>query len=263
MKIIHNQLKIIENNGGVMLRVLLVGIVCIIIFILSIGYLIIYALLFFNRDLQNGFLTAVTRSWGYLMITLAGSKVEVIGKEKIPKEGSFLFIGNHQSHLDIPTLLGFAPKLIGFVAKKELMLIPFINIWILRIGGVYIERKNLRKAIETVDTRIKNLKTSDTSLVIFPEGHRSKGKPMSHFKPGSIKLAVREGINIIPFSIEGTYRMLEGYDKIGINRSDIRLTFNDPIITSELSEEEKNNIVSTLEATVNSGLSDKYKLYID
>ena len=243
-----------------MLRIFFAGLICIVVFFISLTYIPIYLLLFFNKKLQNKYLWLITSSWGWLIVSLTGSKVLIEGKENIPEEGSFLFIGNHQSHVDIPVLLGFLPKTKGFIAKKELTLVPFINFWIPNLGGAFIDRKNIRKSIEEVDKIIKSLNNRYTSLVLFPEGHRSQGSPMKHFKPGSIKLAVRENVNIIPFSIEGTYKILEGYNKKAEKNPNIKLTVHKPIYTANLTETEKNNIVNILEDTVSSGLSDKYKL---
>ena len=186
-------------------------------------------------DEQKAFVYQVTQRWGEKTILKTGSLVQVKGVENIPKE-NVLFVANHQSYFDIPLLIGFLPRLVGFVAKIELEKVPFISLWMKRLGCIFLDRDNLRASLKTIVTGIDKLKSGE-SLVIFPEGTRSWKNEMGEFKQGSLKLATKSDTTIVPITIDGTYRMFEEYKSV--HKSNIIITIHEPIPTKGLSQEEQ------------------------
>lgn len=172
------------------------------------------------------------------MIRLTGSTVEVIGVENIP-EKNVLFISNHQSNFDIPLIIGYLPKLKGFIAKVELEKIPIISGWMKRLGCIFLDRNNKRKSVLAFKDGIEKLKNGET-LVIFPEGTRSKGKEMGEFKKGSLQLALKSGVQIVPITINGSYKLLE--EKNRIRKGHIKLIVHPPISTDFLTNEDKEEL---------------------
>ena len=182
---------------------------------------------------QAGLLRWVTRAWARQMVGLAGGQVEVSGLENLPSGGGVLFVSNHQSAFDIPLLIGYVPGLKGFVSKKENFRLPIVSVWMRLIGCIVIDRKNLRQSAAAIARGIANLKAG-RSLVIFPEGTRSKSGLMNPFKEGSFKLATRSGASIVPVTIDGSYRLLEG-NRNRIRPGRVRLTIHPPITAAESS----------------------------
>jgi len=178
--------------------------------------------------------------WGWSSIKLSGSKVTVIGKENIPKKGSVCFVSNHCGYLDILLLLGYADRQFGFVAKKELLFVPFLNFWIHILGGLFIDRKNVRKAIRTINKGIERIK-SGNGILIFPEGTRSKGRGLLPFHPGSLKLATSAQSLIVPVAIHGSYDVLEKTGRVV--SSNVTLTFMPAINTAELPPEDRKQVL--------------------
>ncbi|EHI96858.1 1-acyl-sn-glycerol-3-phosphate acyltransferase [Clostridium sp. DL-VIII] len=206
-------------------------------------------------DLQKRkeYIHKVTHSWGKFVIRVSGAKVNVIGSENLPKDKTVLFVSNHQSNFDIPLLLSTIDIPKGFIAKKELESWPFISTWMKYINCIFMDRDNLRKSAEAIVDGIKLLK-SGYSMVIFPEGTRSKGKPVNEFKGGSFKLATKSKCPIVPLTINGTYKLLEANNN-KIKGAEIELVIHPPIETSSLSKEELEN----LPEYVHSIISSKYK----
>lgn len=180
-----------------------------------------------GKKIQGEYLHKVTSIWGQHMVKLTGSKVEVEGLENIPEE-TVLFVSNHQGNFDIPTLLGFVPKLKGFVAKKELKKIPMISLWMKWLKCLFMDRQDPRQSLKTILMGIEYLKNGH-SMVIFPEGTRSKGGPVGEFKKGSFKLAVKAGVPIVPITINGTYKLLEETGRI--RKSSVHIKIHPPIET--------------------------------
>jgi len=179
--------------------------------------------------------------WALSIIKLAGARVTVTGRENIPKKSGVCFVSNHCGYFDILLLLAYCGRQFGFVAKKELSWIPFLNMWIYMLGGLFIDRGNVRKAIRTIHKGVERIKKG-SGMLIFPEGHRSKGRGLLPFHPGSLKLATSAEAPIIPVVIEGSYDIYEKNSYVV--SGDVRLTFLEPIETASLPPEERKLVLS-------------------
>lgn len=205
-------------------------------------------------DEMNNIVCLGTRTISQKLIKLSDSTVNVHGLENIP-EGPVLFVSNHQSNMDIAIICGFIDKPKGFIAKKELKKLPLINKWITLAGSIYLDRENPRKSMEGILEGIKTLKNGH-SLVVFPEGTRSRGDKMGEFKSGSFKLATKSKVPIVPLTIDGTYRVMEA-NKILIKPSNINFYIHKPIYTDKLSKEEIAKLPETVEHIIRSKLPNK------
>ena len=148
------------------------------------------------------------RNWAQKLVKLTGSTVEVKGKENLPEEGPFVIVSNHQGNFDIPILLGYLERPIGFISKVEVKKLPIIRDWMVYMNCVFLDRKDRRQAIKAINEGAKNIKNG-TSIVIFPEGTRSKGMDMNLFKAGSFKLAQKAEVPIVPVAIKGSFKIME------------------------------------------------------
>ncbi len=194
----------------------------------------------FNKDAQYHFLHKATARWGRLMVALSGSKINVIGEEKLP-EGNVLYVGNHQSNYDIPLLLGHLPKYKAFVAKIELEKVPLLSLWMKLMGCLFLDRGNMKQSLRVILKGIEQLKSGET-LVVFPEGTRAKGYKMLDFKKGSLKLGIKANVPIVPFTIDGSFKM---YEETGhITKSEVTIIIHDPIYPKDLDKEAQANLSS-------------------
>ncbi|MDR2542703.1 MAG: 1-acyl-sn-glycerol-3-phosphate acyltransferase [Treponema sp.] len=174
--------------------------------------------------------------WASSIIGIFRVKVSVIGQEIIPKKGGFCFVSNHCGYFDILLFLAYAGRPFGFIAKKELLFVPFLNFWIYVLGGLFIDRRSLRKGFNTIKKGARRIETGN-GMIIFPEGTRSKGKGLLPFRSGSLKLATMAKAPIIPVAIEGSYDVFEKTRRLV--RAPVRITFMEPIDTANLSREEQ------------------------
>ena len=92
------------------------------------------------------------------------------------------------------------------------------------------------------------------SLLIFPEGTRSKGPEMGEFHAGSLKLATKPEVPVIPITIDGSYRAFE--DNGIFKGCTVRYTIHEPIETKGMSRDEKAGLAERVEKIVRSGLKD-------
>lgn len=194
------------------------------------------------------------RDWARFVVSLSGGKVTVKGGENIPRDTAVVFVGNHQGYFDIPILLGHVPTSKAFISKIEILKIPILAGWMKLMQCTFLDRKNMRQSVRAMDEAVESVKRG-YSLVIFPEGTRSRGGPVAEFKAGSFKLALKAGVPIVPVTIDGSWRLLE--EKGVFRKGDVRVTVHPAIPTANLSREEGHALASRVQAIVESGLEKK------
>ena len=202
--------------------------------------------------LLEGFIHFGSSLWAKMVLKTTGSKITIEGLEKIPNEKGLCFVGNHQSAIDILIVLSVLPVTVGYIAKKELLYYPFLNLWIVALRSVYIERGNVKKALKSIEKGIKFIKKGN-SMIIFPEGTRSKSDTMGTFKNGSIKLATRAEATIVPVTISGSWHAWE--ENLRIGPADIKFTVHEALPTKGMSAEDRKALGGRLRDIIRGGLN--------
>jgi 1-acyl-sn-glycerol-3-phosphate acyltransferase len=150
----------------------------------------------------------VARLWAWLILKTCGIKVVIDGREHIDRDRTYIFASNHQSLFDIPILFAYLPISFRILFKKSLFRIPFLG-WHLWVSGhVPVERENPVKARQSLDRAAEHIQRKG-SIVVFPEGTRSRDGSMGRFKHGSFLLAVRAGVPVVPVTISESWRIME------------------------------------------------------
>ena len=149
----------------------------------------------------------IGRRWGKMVAWLGGARVDVTDNADLSENETVLIVSNHQGEFDIPILIGHAGCTPGFVAKKELQNIPLVSHWMRLLGCVFLDREDRRKQIAQVREIIELLK-SGHSMVIFPEGTRSGSDELLPFAKGSLNIAVKAGVRILPITLSGSWKLM-------------------------------------------------------
>jgi 1-acyl-sn-glycerol-3-phosphate acyltransferase len=202
-----------------------------VLILIPIGIVVVIFSLLGLRKPMSVLMYRIAQGWALLLIKLIGSEVTVTGRENIPRKEGVCFASNHGSIFDIVLLLAYTGRPFGFVAKKELLLIPFLNMWISVLGGLFIDRKNVRKAILTINKGVERIKAGG-AMLIFPEGHRSRGQGLLPFHSGSFRLATRAEALIVPVALAGTYAVFE--KNYRVNALPVKVTFCKPVDTANI-----------------------------
>lgn len=185
------------------------------------------------RDEQEERIASTARTWGKAVFKITGSKVTVTGDEFVPTDRPVLFVSNHQSNFDILLLLGFVPRSKGFVAKVELQKVPIMSTWMTKMHSVFLDRQNMRESLKTMRRAVDILKAGH-SLVIFPEGTRSKSSKMGEFKRGGLSIAVKAGVPIVPITIVDSFKIFEGNKGYRIKPTAVQVHISKPIMPAEV-----------------------------
>ena len=194
----------------------------------------------------------ITSKWAKSQVKMSGINVTVFGEENIPEDIPVVFMSNHQSNFDIALFMVYIHKFKGFVAKTELKKIPILRDWMEQINCVFMDRKDLRQSAKTIIEAIKLVKEGH-SLVIFPEGTRSKGNQMGEFKAGSFKLATKPKVPIVPVTIHGSYKAMEQNGN-RIKPADIEIYIHPIVETAHLTKEEMELLPTTVKTIIASKL---------
>jgi len=147
------------------------------------------------------------RLWGNIMLPLVGARVGYEGLENFHGLEPCVFVSNHQSNADIWVLAASLPMRTKFVAKHSLFRVPILGWAMRRAGFIPIDRGNRSLAIQSLRVAADRIR-SGRSVLLFPEGTRSRDGRLKPFKRGSFHLAVQAGVPLIPVAISGTWELL-------------------------------------------------------
>jgi 1-acyl-sn-glycerol-3-phosphate acyltransferase len=161
--------------------------------------------------------------------------VNVIGKENIKKNTSYIIVTNHQSYYDIFLIYGWIGIDIKWVMKKELRKVPGLGVACEKIGHIFLDRSNKKDALKTLN-KAKSKLINGTSIVIFPEGTRSKSEQLNPFKRGAFKLAYDLNLPILPITLIGTGKVLPT-DTLNIFPGKTKMIIHQPIDINKYKEE--------------------------
>lgn len=144
---------------------------------------------------------ATARCFRYVMLLTTDIAFEVEDPKNIlGTTRPAIFIGNHQTELDVLMLGAMFPKYCSVTAKSQLKHIPFLG-WFMRLSGsIFIDRKNSKDARDAMQGAAQEIRSKRQSVYMFPEGTRSYAKDpvLLPFKKGAFHLAVQAEVPIVP-----------------------------------------------------------------
>jgi len=204
-----------------------------------------------DRTLRKRYIKWVTSRWSKFTLFTAGVKVRASGLENIQGNNSgYVLIANHESNFDILILISTLPFSPAFIAKAELMRFPFIRSWMKAMECLSIDRGNPREARRKIAGRIN--KKGMNEIVLFPEGTRNRGRGMRKFKTGSLKLIFHNKNEILPVTINGTYKAYEEINRI--RPAEVKLKFHPVIKTSEYKPKDFPKFLDDLQKVISDDL---------
>lgn len=143
--------------------------------------------------------------WARATLWLLRIRVEVEGQQHL--RGPGIFIANHNSLIDVVVVPAIVPPTTRFVAKQELKKIPLWGWAFAASGALLIDRRNARLASESLTRGLGQLPPA-WSLVVFPEGTRSRDGQLQRFKRGAFNLALASKLPLIPMGLVGTQAII-------------------------------------------------------
>ncbi len=156
---------------------------------------------------------------------------KVSGVENIPQQGGVVLAGNHVEWWDCFIVMAGTKRCVHFLAKKEIFGNPFTKCFFDSAGLIPVNRQSkdpdaLRRAKEYLN--------NGAVIGIFPEGTviKPEGVNLLPFKMGAVKMAYDTGVPVVPFTINGRYRLFRG---------SVEIEFHPPVYIEGSELEEENN----------------------
>lgn len=191
--------------------------------------------------------------WAPGMMLLGGWTYEVEGLENVDWSRPHFVASNHQSFLDIILLFRALPVNLHFVVKEELSKVPFLAWYIRAMGMIFIDRRNRKRARESVQ-ETGELVAAGKTVLLFPEGTRSRDGEVKRLKSGVLAAAAASSVPVVPVAVDGCR---EGFppEKIRIRPAHLKVAVGEPIPTGgysvddrrELADEVRESIVGLLD----------------
>jgi 1-acyl-sn-glycerol-3-phosphate acyltransferase len=175
--------------------------------------------------------------WSRPIFWAAGARLQLEPLPDVDWTRPYLFAVNHQSTLDIPAAFAVLPTNIRFVAKHSLQHVPFVGWYMKRTGMVFVDRSNRTRAVESLRRAGEQIRAG-ASILMFPEGTRSRDRRILPFKKGPFALALEAKVPIVPVAIEGSGQVLPA-NAWTVSPGTIRVKVGRPISTEGRSNDER------------------------
>ncbi len=194
------------------------------------------------------------RIWAKLFCTLSFVRVQVRGREKIATDTSYVFVANHQGAYDIFAIYGFLGHNFRWLMKKGLERIPLVGYSCRVSGHIYVDNSSPSAVRATMQEAEKRL-AGGMSVVVFPEGSRTKDGKIHAFRRGAYSLAMEFGLPVVPITIDGAYSVLPR-GKWLPRPGKIVLTVHDPILPGPGGRHELSELMAASYRAITSALPD-------
>ena len=191
------------------------------------------------------------RVWGRVMCALALTRIKINGNENIDPEKSYIFVANHQSMFDIFLIYGYLNAKFKWIMKMELRRTPLLGKACESMGHIFVDRSSPMRAQKSLEAAKDRLLQGNNSIFLFPEGTRSSNGKIGRFKRGAFTIARDLHLPIIPVTISGAYNVLPkgGWH---ITPGSITMTIHNPIDTTNLTDNNLNEMIEQVKNTVES-----------
>lgn len=188
--------------------------------------------------------------WSRSMCRLMFLPVSVSGLENIKPGQSYVFVSNHQSMYDVWVIYGWLPVIFKWLMKAELRRVPFVGTACKAAGHIFVERKNARASIESIQLIEKQL-VNGVCTVIFPEGTRTKDGSLGRFKRGAFQIALDLSLPVIPISLSGCYDVMPKGAWV-VRRHPVHMYVGKPIDLSQYAD--PNEAIEAVRQAVEAGI---------
>ena len=150
----------------------------------------------------------ISQLWSWLILRVAGVSLKVEGLKHLDPSRKYVFMVNHQSNVDIPVLVQSLSQFqLRWIAKRELLWVPFFGWAMWASKHITVDRSDPRDAVKSLQRANERI-AAGISVVVFPEGTRTRDGKLLRFKKGGFLLAAQTGTAIVPVTINGSGAVL-------------------------------------------------------
>jgi len=193
--------------------------------------------------------------WSRFNAFITPMRVTVTGRENIVKEQSYIVVSNHQSSYDIFVLFGWLGIDLKWVIKTELTKYPVFGYATEKGGNIIIDRTNPKEAYKSLEKARQKI-TGGTSIIMLPEGTRSRTGELGKFKKGAFILARDLDLPILPITITGTREILPP-KTLDLFPGRASMKIHAPVDIQGYEEESLDRLIEDVREIIHKGLEEK------
>lgn len=190
---------------------------------------ILLALMLPGKARKGRWFRIVSKTYSRISLAAFGIRVVGRGKGNIVAGKAYVFMSNHASHADSPALALVISHPLHWVFKKELAKIPVFGWVLLACGQVMVDRSSPERSRASLEEAISGL-SGNNSVMIYPEGTRSRDGNLQPFKKGGFRMALQVGLPIVPVRVSGSREVVVA-DTLRIRPGTITVEIFPPIET--------------------------------
>jgi len=197
-----------------------------------------------HGDMQH----RLAQLWAKTLLAVSFVRVRGEGVEKLDPNGSYVFVANHGSYMDIPAALAVLPQQFRFFAKKGLYKIPFLGSHLQRAGHLPVDHSNPRNSLKSMTEGARVVSARGISMLLFPEGGRT-AEGLRSFKEGAAYIAIKAGVPIVPVAIVGMRELLP-MGSLHLRSGKVIVRVGDPISTEGMRIGDREELTARLHGAV-------------
>ena len=207
-------------------------------------------------DRKGNLVHYIGKFWSLINLYLPGTRVALRGKEKIEKGRAYIIMSNHQSLLDPWVLIGKLPLQLRWIIRSGVKKMPVFGYALERMGHVYVDRTKRKGTAASLEKAVKKL-NEGSSVVVFPEGTRSKDGQLLKFHKGGAIIAFTSGALILPVTVNGSrYVLPKG--TLALMPSKIEIIVGDAIVPNMFDETRKDELMAVVKSAIAKNLDLEY-----
>ncbi|HHT29641.1 MULTISPECIES: lysophospholipid acyltransferase family protein [Petrimonas] len=197
------------------------------------------------------------RWWSRLTCWLALCRIKSHGHEHLDPRQSYVFVANHQGAFDIFLIYGFLNQNIKWVQKASLRKIPLVGLASEMAGHVFVDNSSAAARVNTIKEAEKKI-INGVSIMLFPEGARTRTGKMGRFKRGAYQIAYDLKLPIVPLTLNGPFDVMKR-GSLRLNPNRLELIIHKPISTENLSEEDIPALIEETREIIHADLWERFK----
>jgi 1-acyl-sn-glycerol-3-phosphate acyltransferase len=179
--------------------------------------------------LEREAVDARTHWFGARVVELLDVDLHSTGSERVRTDRAYVYMSNHQSHLDIPILYATLPsRTIRMLGKKELFQIPLWGRGLKAAEFIPVDRSNHARAVQSIEEAMRLIQDG-VSIYLAPEGTRSVTGKIGKLKKGGFHMAIDTGTPIVPVAIRGTIDILPRGGRVMQTGKRVDVAIGEPI----------------------------------
>lgn len=187
----------------------------------------------------------LTQRWARAILRASSAPVLTHGMEAVDWSQPQVLVANHISGYDIYAIAAVMPGPFAFVAKKELERIPLFGSAWKAAGHISIDRSDRQKAVQSLQRAAEKMRRDRTTVIIYPEGTRSRSGTLQPFKKGAFVLAAQARVPIIPVVVRDS-DLIQKPGSFRISPHPIHLHFCAPVDPEAYGEQGTDAIIAAV-----------------